>query len=151
PGLRTMRAHNAGLRHSTEKGNAFHPIREAAGARRAAGLRRGRGLRGDRRTRRGDYARRSAATPVRAAAVHACALDRQSTSRELDTARAETLAGVSVQHARADSATGLQEVIAELRDAFDDDDIAQWFARPNSRLRGLSPARLISIDPAPVL
>ena len=46
---------------------------------------------------------------------------------------------------------GVIGVLAELRGAFDDDEIAAWFAQPNSSLFGNSPANLIDKDPAAVL
>jgi hypothetical protein len=46
---------------------------------------------------------------------------------------------------------GVIGALAELRGAFDDDEIAAWFARPNSSLFGDSPVNLIDKDPAAVL
>jgi hypothetical protein len=42
-------------------------------------------------------------------------------------------------------------VLAELRGAFDDDEVAAWFAQPNSSLFGDSPVNLIDKDPTAVL
>jgi hypothetical protein len=46
---------------------------------------------------------------------------------------------------------GVLGALAELRSAFDDDEIAAWFAQPNSSLFGDSPVNLIDKDPAAVL
>jgi hypothetical protein len=46
---------------------------------------------------------------------------------------------------------GVLGALAELRGAFDDDEIAAWFAQPNSSLFGDSPVNLIDKDPAAVL
>jgi hypothetical protein len=46
---------------------------------------------------------------------------------------------------------GVLGALAELRGAFDDDEIAAWFAQPNSSLFGDSPVNLIDQDPAAVL
>ena len=46
---------------------------------------------------------------------------------------------------------GTSEVVQELSGAFDDWDLATWFARPNSLLHGAAPVDLIATDPAAVL
>jgi hypothetical protein len=46
---------------------------------------------------------------------------------------------------------GVLGALAELRGAFDNDEIAAWFAQPNSSLFGDSPVNLIDKDPAAVL
>lgn len=40
----------------------------------------------------------------------------------------------------------VQGVVAELRDVFDDWELAQWFAEPNTWLAGRSPADLLASD-----
>jgi hypothetical protein len=46
---------------------------------------------------------------------------------------------------------GVLGVLAELRGAFDDDEIADWFVQPNSSLLGDSPVNLTDKDLAAVL
>ena len=46
---------------------------------------------------------------------------------------------------------GVPEVIAELREAFDDVELADWFARPNSWLQGSTPANRFESDLPAVL
>ena len=46
---------------------------------------------------------------------------------------------------------GVLSIMAELRDAFDDMELAEWFARPNSWLRGGIPARCFETDLPAVL
>jgi hypothetical protein len=46
---------------------------------------------------------------------------------------------------------GVIGALAELRGAFEDDEIAAWFAQPNSSLLGDSPVNLIDKEPAAVL
>ena len=46
---------------------------------------------------------------------------------------------------------GVPQVIAELRQAFDDVELADWFARPNSWLQGGTPARRFQSDLPAVL
>jgi hypothetical protein len=46
---------------------------------------------------------------------------------------------------------GVLGALAELRDAFDDDEVAAWFAQPNSSLLGDSPVNLVDKNPAAVL
>ena len=46
---------------------------------------------------------------------------------------------------------GVPSVMAELRDAFDDMELAEWFARPNSWLQGGTPARRFEDDLSGVL
>jgi hypothetical protein len=46
---------------------------------------------------------------------------------------------------------GVLGALAELRGAFDDDEVAAWFAQPNSSLLGDSPVNLIDKDAAAVL
>ena len=46
---------------------------------------------------------------------------------------------------------GVPEVIAELREAFDDVELADWFARPNSWLQGSTPANRFGSDLPAVL
>ena len=46
---------------------------------------------------------------------------------------------------------GVPQVIAELREAFDDLELADWFTRPNSWLQGSTPARRFESDLRAVL
>ena len=46
---------------------------------------------------------------------------------------------------------GASQVIRELVDAFDDWEVALWFAQPNSWLHDEVPADLVRCDPAAVL
>ena len=41
---------------------------------------------------------------------------------------------------------GVRQIITELSDAFDDWELAEWFAMPNCWLQGASPASTVSID-----
>ena len=52
--------------------------------------------------------------------------------------------------AEMDLVPGVHQVVAELRDAFDDWELTQWFARPNCWLRGGSPSEVIEADPQSV-
>ena len=45
----------------------------------------------------------------------------------------------------------LAPIVAALRGVFDAWELAQWFARPNSALRELTPAEVFRDDPAQVL
>jgi hypothetical protein len=47
--------------------------------------------------------------------------------------------------------SGAAEVVAELTGAFDDWDLATWFARPNSWLRDAAPVDVIDADQPAVL
>lgn len=45
----------------------------------------------------------------------------------------------------------VSEVLRELRDTFDDREVAQWFALPNDWLGGRAPVDMLRTDPAAVL
>lgn len=46
---------------------------------------------------------------------------------------------------------GIRQVMAELRDVFDDLELAEWFAAPNVWLGDASPADVIGLGPEPVV
>lgn len=53
--------------------------------------------------------------------------------------------------ATMDRQPGLVPVLAELRSAYDDWELASWFARPNPWLGGRTPAESLTAEPAAVL
>ena len=46
---------------------------------------------------------------------------------------------------------GLQQVIGELREVFDDRELAEWFATPNCWLGGGAPAVRLASEPLAVI